>query len=407
VCKWIFVLVPLSAYAQMHMDMDMKMNSADMSLMNEASGTGLNPTSWPMPMFMPRLGSWSLMLMGQAFVVDTQQSGPRGGDKFYSTNWFMTAAQHSVGRGSFRADLMLSLEPATITGRQYPELFQTGETAFGKPIVDGQHPHNLIMGLGFHYLRPLTEGTTIEAYFAPVGDPALGPVAYPHRASALELPQATLSHHWQDSTHIANDVVTVAVRRSWLRVEASGFHGAEPWENRWVIEQGAIDSWSGRVSVFPSKNWMAQVSAGRLTRPERESPGDVVRATASLHYTRPMGRDAWSSSFIWGRDHNTFTHHDLDSFTAETLLPLPGRNYLTGRAEWVDKDELFGADGVAVRVAAYTAGVTHDLAQTGPIETGIGANVTAYSVPTAIQPFYGSRPYGVDVFLRFRLRPNR
>jgi hypothetical protein len=263
------------------------------------------------------------------------------------------------------------------------------------------------MGLGFHYLRPLAENTTIEAYFAPVGDPALGPMAYPHRASAFELPQATLSHHWQDSSHISNDVVTVAVKHRWLRLEASGFHGAEPWENRWVIEQGAIDSWSARLSVFPTKNWMAQVSSGRLSRPERQSPGDVVRTTASLHYTRPMAGDAWSSSFIWGRNHDTFTQHDLNSYTAETLLPLPGRNFLTGRAEWVDKDELFGEAGAIYRVSAFTAGLTHDIAQTGPIETGIGANVTAYGVPAAIQPFYGSHPYGVDIFLRFRIKPGK
>ena len=118
---------------------------------------------------------------------------------------------------------MLSLEPATITGERYPLLFQTGETAYGKPIVDGQHPHNFIMGLGFHYTYQVTEDTFLSAYFAPVGDPALGPVAFPHRASAMELPQAPISHHWQDSTHISDEVVTVGISHRKLRLEASGF----------------------------------------------------------------------------------------------------------------------------------------------------------------------------------------
>jgi hypothetical protein len=142
---------------------------------------------------------------------------------------------------------MLSLEPATITGRRYPLLFQTGETAFGKPIVDGQHPHNFLMALGFYYAETLSRNTTLELYFAPVGDPALGPVAYPHRASAAELPEATLSHHWQDSTHIADEVITGRIAYKKIKLEASGFYGSEPGENRWTIGAGPINSWSARL----------------------------------------------------------------------------------------------------------------------------------------------------------------
>jgi hypothetical protein len=404
--------------AQMHMQMNMGgMNESGMYLMNLASGTSMNPLSWPMPMLMSHAGSWSLMLMGQAFVADTQQSGPRGADKVYSTNWFMGEALHSLGSGSFMVQAMVSLEPLTVTDRRYPELFQTGETAYGRPLTDAQHPHNFVMGLGVHYAHPLGEGTIAELYAAPIGDPALGPVAFPHRASAAELPQAPLGHHWQDSTHIADDVVTVAVKHDWLRLEASAFHGAEPGENRWTIEQGAIDSWSARFSVFPSKNWMAQVSAGRIAEPERQSLGDVIRATASVHYTRPMGAEAWSSSLIWGRNHDTFTHRDLNSYLAETVLPLRGGNFLTGRAELVDKDELFAATpeleeslertaGSTFRIGAYTAGFTHDLpVQVNGLETGIGANFTAYTVPEAIRPYYGEHPFGVTVYLRLRLKP--
>ena len=162
-----------------------RMNQAGMYLMNLSSGTSLNPQSWPMPMLMPRIGSWNLMLMGQAFLVDTQQSGPRGGDKFYSSNWGMAAAQHSLGSGSVMVQSMLSLDPATVTNRSYPLLFQTGETAYGKPLTDAQHPHDFFMGLGVNYARPLGESTMLHLYYAPVGDPALGPVAFPHRASGF------------------------------------------------------------------------------------------------------------------------------------------------------------------------------------------------------------------------------
>ncbi len=311
------------------------MNPAGMYLMNMASGTSVNAEAWPMPMKMTHFGSWNTMFMGNAFIVDTQQSGPRGGDKLYSPNWFMVSAEHRVGaKGAFQTDLMLSLEPATVTGERYPLLFQTGETAYGNPIVDGQHPHNFIMALGFHYSYQLSEHTTLSVYFAPVGDPALGPVAYPHRASAMELPQATISHHWQDSTHISDDVVTMGIDHKKLRLEASGFYGSEPGENRWIVEQGPINSYSARLWFFPSQYWAAQVSAGRITHPEALQPGDQARATASLQYIKPLHGSSWASTLAWGRNHDTGTLRNLNSYLAESVLPISRRNFITGRIEF-------------------------------------------------------------------------
>ena len=401
------------------MNHGMHMNQAGMYLMNMASGTSMNPQSWPMPMLMPRVGSWNLMFMGQAFIVDTQQAGPRGGDKLYSANAVMISAEHAVGNGSLMFQSMFSVEPATVTNRSYPLLFQTGETAYGRPLVDAQHPHNFFMGLGVQYARPLGENTMLQLYYAPVGDPAIGPVAYPHRASAAELPEATLSHHWQDSTHIADNVATIAIKHAWFRLEASGFYGSEPGENRWIVEWGSMNSYSGRFSVFPSKNWMFQVSAGRLTRPERQEPGDVIRTTASLHYTRPMDfGNTWSTSLIWGRNHDTFTQHSLNSYVAETVYPISRKNFLTGRIEYVDKDELFAdtpaleeqldrTAGSTFRIGAYTAGYTRDIALFKDVETGIGANCTAYRLPQAIKPYYGDHPWGINVYVRLRIKPTK
>jgi len=394
----------------------MASNEAGQFLMEEASGTSMNPQAWVAPMIGAKTGQWNWMFMGQAYLVDTQQSGPRGGDKFYSPNWFMAATEHSVGAGSILFQFMGSLDPATITNRRYPLLFQTGETAYGKALTDAQHPHDLIMALGVHYARPLGAKTKLELYFAPVGDPALGPVAFPHRASAAELPQATLGHHWQDSSHIANEVVTAGISHGMFRLEASGFHGQEPNENRWNIDYGAIDSWSSRLSVSPSKNWTGQFSVGRLHHPEALEEGDVVRATASLHYSRPLTQGAWSTSLIWGRNHKTAELRDSNSFTLESVAPLSRKNFITGRVEWVDKDELFDAQpelkaslqrtaGVSFRVGAYTLGYTRDVQLMRFVETGIGANSTAYTLPPAIQPYYGRHPFGANVYVRFRLRP--
>jgi hypothetical protein len=239
------------------------------------------------------------MWMGQAFLVDTQQSGPHGADKFYSANWGMLGAVHRFAGGALMLRTMLSLEPATVTDRRYPLLFQTGETAFGKPIIDGQHPHDFVMELSIQYAHSLGENATWNVYYAPVGDPALGPVAYPHRASAMELPQATLGHHWEDSTHIANNVLTAGVTYRKVRLEASGFYGSEPNEARWNIDHGAMNSWSGRIVLFPSPNWAVQFSVGRLSKPEALERGDIVRSTASIEYIRPMpNKNSWATSLI-------------------------------------------------------------------------------------------------------------
>jgi hypothetical protein len=397
-------------------DMSMNMNQAGMYLMDQASGTSMNPDSWTMPMTIISPNGWNLMFMGQAFIMDAQETGPRGADKFASANYGMFSAEHDIGKGAFMFQMMLSLEPATITDRRYPELFQTGETAFGKPLVDAQHPHDFFMALGIHYAHPVGDNTMLQIYVAPVGDPALGPVAFPHRASAEEIPEAPLGHHVQDSSHIASEVITGAIKYRKVRLEVSGFYGTEPPENRWIIDHGPINSWASRLSWFPSKNWMAQFSIGRLTRPERQEQGDMLRSTASVSYTRPMQGADWSTSLIWGRNHKTIDQRNLNSYLLESVLPIRRKNFVTGRIELVDKDELFNDQpdleaqlersiGSTFRIGAYTIGYTRDIATFHSMETGIGANITTYSTPDAIKPYYGNRPVAAMIFLRVRLKP--
>lgn len=373
-----------------------------------ASGTSMNPASSPNPMIHLMAGSWMFMLHGQAFVADVQQTGPRGADKFLSTNWFMAEADHPLAGGTFAVRSMLSLEPATITDRRYPELFQTGETAFGSSIIDGQHPHNLFMELSLRYTHPISEKSSFVLYVAPVGDPALGPVAYPHRASASELPQAPLGHHLEDSTHISDEVVTAMIRHRAFGIEASGFHGAEPGENRWIIQTGAIDSYSARLTFAPNPNWETQVSAGRLAHPEALEPGDQTRVTASVSYNRPYAHGNWASTLLWGRVHETAGGANLSGYLAETVARFRDANYVTGRIELDDKNELFREGqplyGQVFRIGAYTAGYTRDIPLLPHIRSGLGANFTAYTMPDALRPYYGQHPVAVWIFLRFRVK---
>jgi len=363
-------------------------------LMRQASGTSMNPAAAPMHMTMTQHGDWMLMLHGLAFVNEVVQSGPRGDDKLFSTNWIMGMADRPLGGGHLLLHSMLSLEPLTI-GKKYPELFQTGETINGRPIVDAQHPHDFFMELAAEYAHPLTDHTIGYIYAAPFGDPSLGPVAYPHRASASEIPQAALGHHTQDSTHIAGSVITIGARTGMFGYAFSGFHGQEPDENRWDIDTGKIDSWSARVTFDPTPNWSAQISTGHLKHPEAAESGDVQRTTASIAYSTGH----WDTSLIYG--HNRKSEGPAGSaWLAESVLQFGGVNYITGRAEIVDKDELLPQTNV--RIKALTLGYSRDVIKTGLIAGAVGANVTGYSVPAAIKPFYGSKPNSFYLFLRFR-----
>ena len=274
------------------------------------------------------------------------------------------------------------------------------------------------MELSAQYAHPVGEKGLVNIYYAPVGDVALGPTAFPHRASAMELPQATLAHHWQDTTHIANNLVTAGFQYSKVRLEASGFRGREPNENRWNIDFGPMDSWSGRLSVFPTRNWMAQVSTGRLKQPEQFHRDDVVRTTASIHHVLPRSNgNYWAASFIWARNYKTIEKHATQALVAEAVAPLGRRNFVTGRYEWSQRDELFENDHDlgheieertgkhAFGVNGITAGYTRDVSLVRNLQSGVGFNVTRYFIDEALRPYYGSRPWGVSVFVRFRLRP--
>jgi hypothetical protein len=378
-----------------------------------SSGTSAEPNSTPIPMLMSMKGNWMLMFHANAFIVDTQQSSPRGGDKLFSTNWFMPMAQRALGPGQLTLKTMFSLEPATVTDERYPLLFQQGETAYGVPIADGQHPHDFFMELAALYDLPLGERGLLSFYFAPEGDPAIGPTAYPHRASAFENPVGTLGHHQEDSTHIANDVVTAGVTVGVVRVEASGFHGREPDEHRWNIDQGTVDSWSTRLTVQPGQNWSGQFSYARIASPEALNPAeDQARTTASIMYNNSFSHGNWASSAIWGRTRSIPDSGKENSYLFESTINFRDANYVWTRIENAGRTNelLIGehpfptgfSEEPLTHVQAYTFGYDRGVRLLPRISSAIGAQVTAYGVGRPLRPIYGSDPIGVSFFIRLR-----
>jgi hypothetical protein len=419
------------------------------SLRALGSGTSLQPASTPMAAwhFMP--GEWMLMLHGDLKLTYNHQGGPRGVGKFESQNWLMLMAERNVGPGRLMLRGMVTAEPLTAPHGGFPLLFQTGETYRQRPIIDAQHPHDLVMELAASYTVPISERVSVQIYGGPVAEPALGPTAFMHRASAAENPAAPLSHHWQDSTHITHGVVTGALVAGRFKFEVSGFHGAEPDEDRLGIELGKLDSYSFRASFTPTPNWAMQFSYGHLKKPEAIEPGDLDRMTASVAYNRPLKKGNWASTLVWGR--NSETHGNTNAYLFESTLNFLSKNHLYTRLQLVDKrgllvPNIFGRPGLPTepllapasglkpagrmklshallhpdpnlidpylfgftfRVGAFTFGGVRDFAANEKLRIGLGADVTFYHKPPyhsfrLLDWIYGQRPASFHIFLRFR-----
>jgi len=392
---------PQHTMAGMNMD---EHASFELPSPHEGSGTSWQPSSVTGHEWMWMCGGWELMAHGVIFIDYNRQGGPRGAGKAESVNLGMLMEQHRLGRGTILLREMFSAESLTSPHPGFPEIFQTGETYHGEQLVDHQHPHNVFAELAVLYTAPLTDKISWELYGGPSAEPALGPVTYIHRASAAELPMAPLSHHLQDSTHTSFGVVTTGFVIDRVKLEASVFNGREPNEQRWSIQLAALDSWSGRASIAPARNWTAQYSIGRLEHPEALEPGSQWRQTASVEYNRPLHDGSWATSMIWGRVHKIATDINLNSYLLESTLNFRQRNYAFTRLELVDKDELFPQATVLsiYRIGAYTFGGVRDLIANKTWQIGLGADVSFYSKPGVLDATYGDQPVSFQIFLRFR-----
>jgi len=367
---------------------------------------------------MPAPSRWTFMQDGVVWVMFNDQGSPRGEQEVKAPNWWMGMAERRVGSGTVTFDAMLSLDAATVGNQGYSHIFQVGETYQSNALIDHQHPHDFLMQAAAIWRQPVGGGVTLTLAGAPVGEPALGPVAFMHRSSAVENPMSPLSHHTLDSTHIAMGVITGAAGKGPFEIESSVFHGAEPDENRWdLMDPGALDSWSVRGWYRPSRSWNFQASHGYLTHPEAIEEGDVRRTTASATWTTPRDGGSTAVTLAWGR--NKKLAGNYDAFLAElTRTYRWGALYWRGESVQVEDDLLRTGvhvsqggrknahvviSGAQSFVGALTVGATRALWQARGWNAAAGVQVTGYAVPANLSPFYGNQPWSLQ--LMFRLRP--
>ena len=355
---------------------------------------------------------WRVMQDGVVFLTLNDQPKPLDGKEFVSQNWWMGMASRPMANGTFMVRGMLSLEPLTVGGNGYGELFQTGETYREQPLVNRQHPHDFVMQLTAAWRRPLSPRTSITVAGGPVGEATLGPVAFMHRLSAAENPFAPLGHHTFDSTHIVKGVIAARVDHGPIAIEGSVFHGGESDEDRWGISDvGALDSWATRVWFLPDEHWAFQASHGFLRTPERLEPGNVRRTTASVSWLSES--DARFTALTAGYGHNDkdLAHSFSDAFFVEATRRF-SPYVVYSRFEAVDvetelllktKTHIDNGHAEPSTVGALTIGALRDLPDLRRFELAIGGDVTVHKVPDHLASIYGARPVSFKIF--FRLRP--
>lgn len=404
----------MSGMDMSHMMMDeMEMTSSfspNLPMNRDGSGTSWQPDASPMMMYMKMKGKTTFMAHGFIFirynVQDITKKSDRGGSKFDAPNMFMFMVDHKFNERnllSFRS--MFSLDPLTIGAEGYPLLFQTGESYKGEPLVDRQHPHDLFSELALNYTHSFSENTDLNLYAGYPGEPALGPVVFMHRLSAMNNPDAPLGHHWEDATHITFGVATLGFRYKIAKLEGSIFTGREPDENRYNFDKPRFDSYSYRLSVNPGRKLALQFSQGFIKSPEDLFPEEnIIRTTASVTHTALLKNEQWiSTTFVWGMNHIA-GEKNLHAFLLESNLELSPLT-IYGRYEFVQKDKhelnltQFEDDPV-FNIQVITIGINRHLFSFYKTDVSAGIQGSVDFTPALLKDLYGSNPLSGEIYLR-------
>lgn len=393
----------------------MKMNSQyslDVPMSRDGSGTSWVPDETPSYAYMIHGKKWMTMIHGSFFFrynnQDVFKSGSRGGSKFDAPDWMMFMTQRKVGNGGlFSINTMFSFDPFLVGPGGYPLLYQTGESYKGEKLVDKQHPHDLFDELSVNYTQRIANDADVSLSVGYPGEPALGPPVFMHRLSAMNDPDAPLTHHYADATHITFGTTTLGFRFKDVKLEGSIFTGREPDEFRYNFDPMRFDSYSVRLSYNPSKEWALQVSNGWIHSPEEAEPQqNVDRFTASAIYTKMLNEDSYiATTLVYGQNHFSDNQKTLPSVLLESSWQMH-KTALYGKYEYVQKDadelDMTGTFPANPNfdINALTLGVNRILTTFKQTNVTGGVQGTLNVSPSALKTLYGNTPIGFEVYIR-------
>lgn len=367
----------------------------------EASGTSWQPDASMLMGEMDMHGEWMVMTHAMLNGVYDWQGGDRGDEKAFVSGMLMGMARRDLENGdTLQFRVMLSPDPF-MGARGYPLLLASGETANGVDhLVDRQHPHDLFMELSGSYTHNFSQQDSVFFYAGLPGEPAFGPPAFMHRQSAMDSPEAPITHHWLDSTHITFGVLTAGWVHDRWKVEVSRFNGREPDEDRYDIETGSLDSTAVRLSWNPTDRLALQVSWADLQSPEELEPDvDENRWSASAIYTVPIGEMGWwSTTFAYGVKEPS-DGGSQGAWALESAYHPSSEWTFFARAEQVETAEL-SPDVETVQKASI--GVIRDFEVAPRVTFGGGALYSRNFVPGSLEPSYDGDPEGGMVFVRLK-----
>jgi len=233
-----------------------------------------------------------------------------------------------------------------------------------------------------------------------------------HREAIMDSPEAPISHHWLDSTHITFGVLTAGLVHDRFKVEVSRFNGREPDQHRWNIETGPLDSTSVRLSWNPTRTLALQGSWGHFEEPEQLEPGvNQRRWSASAMWANEVA-SGWklAGTLAWARksilDHHGERVRD-DAYVAEASLKNGpwtafARGEITENRELLEADD--GEHGSAFAVGKLSLGGVRDFKVADHLAFGVGGLVAVTFVPEGLRDEYGGRnPLGAMGFLRLKV----
>ena len=278
-----------------------------------------------------------LQFHGNAFAAFVDQNTLRGGSELQSTAWLMSSYTHAIDDAALGARVMLTLDPLTLGDCGYARLAigQLGvcdDRAFDDRV--GAHP--FLMDVSAHGTL-LLDRATLSVRAGLVGEPALGPTSYMHRASAQFDPALPLTSFDLNPAHIANGFATVGVARGRFSLEMSAFNSDHGDDDLYDLDPGAFNSFAARAGVRIGVANHLRISAGRLDSVQGGAhaghsgiSGDTRIVTLSLEGENSVRGTPVTTTFAWGRQRAGGI--GTNAFLAEALVQH-GRHALSLRTE--------------------------------------------------------------------------
>jgi hypothetical protein len=329
---------------------------------------------------------WSRFGRGAIFGTYVTQTGPREPQRLlFSTNWLEGGVRRALGAsGAIELRGRASLEPITIPREGYPQLLQYVSPASGGPLIDHMRPQDFVQELAMR-----ATWRAIRLDLAPAGDPPLGTTPFAQRASSIDFAEAPFAYDIQESFHQATRMIGLAADTRRFAVEGAVFHASVTTGRHTTVEDGKIDSWSGRITVRPIERVAIQASQGSL--------GDAHhKVTAgSVTYEGPLV----ATSAIWtSRDAGLASK--LNAYGLEVAV-RGARNVFSLRLEEVDRPAgtIYPTQR---RTTHFTIGDIVEVMRSRGLRAGIGANIDYQTNTKELQGTYGHKPQSVYAFVRVR-----